>query len=115
MPSPEQKLINECERLRRTLRALIDLGVPVRVRAWGLDLMLDTPTPATARIVCRCLQVLGERKPERRWWPLLDLVKTERGLAEQCFPDAPSTVEEHLRTAPDWLLWSPITEPKKQS
>ena len=94
----------------RRLDAIVTLGVPVRVRVEGLKALAVIP-PIGTRILTKCLEVLEGRSEKKRYWPLLDLLMIERGIAEQCFPDAPITVEAHMRNAPDWLATSPITCP----
>ncbi len=96
--------------LLKQLDARVTLGVPVRVRVEGLRALAAISSYGD-RILERSIAVLEERPPQR-YWPLHDLLMTDRALAEQCFPDAPSTVPEHMRHAPDWLLASPITEPQ---
>ncbi len=93
------------------LNAIETLGVPVRVRMHGLRALAVLP-PIGPRILARCIEVLlaiGDER--RRYWALAGLPAEERGIAEQCFPDAPKTVAEHLRAAPDWLLNSEISCP----
>jgi len=39
---------------------------------------------------------------------LLSLLNTERAIAEQIFPEAPPTVPEYMREAPEWVLACPV-------
>ncbi len=96
--------------LVRRLDAIVTLGVPVRVRVLGLKALAAIP-PIGPAILSKCLEVLECRDEKKRYWPLMDLLMIERGIAEQCFPDAPVTVEKHMRNAPDWLATSPIICP----
>lgn len=83
----------------------------MRVRMQGLRALAMIP-PIGPRILERCIAVLLASGDERRrYWALSGLPAEERGIAEQCFPDAPKTVAEHLRAAPDWLMNSEITCP----
>jgi hypothetical protein len=117
--SPSSKALRDALKAKLTpnpilekLDALVTLGLPVRTRVEGLKKLAEN-SPIGTRILEKAMEVLQETNPKRQYWPLLDLLMHERAIAEQCFPDAESTVPEHMRSAPDWLLESPITEAKK--
>ncbi len=92
------------DKLIRRIDEIAELGVPVRVRLDGLKKLRPT-------VLQKCIRVLEEKNPNRRYWPIAELVMIDRSLAEQCFPDAPPSVPEHMRHAPEWLINSPITSP----
>lgn len=93
------------------LDALVVLGLPVRTRVEGLRKLAAMP-PIGTNILLKAIEVLEERNPKKRYWPLMDLLMHERAIAEQCFPDVESTVPEHMQAPPSWLLETPITEAK---
>lgn len=98
--------MNEVNRLE----ALVALGVRVPVKLAGLR-KLATMGSVGERILLKCIEVLEVTDKRRQYWPLLDLVMTERSIAEQCFPEAPSTTPEHMREAPDWLNEAETIQP----
>jgi len=100
----------EAPHLLARLEAVLTIGVPVRVKADGLR-HLARMEPLGVRILDRCVAVLTGINERKRYWPLLDLPMVERAIAEQCFPDAPCTVPDHMRDAPEWLTEAPITSP----
>lgn len=102
-----------CDALVRRLDAIVTLGVPVRVRIEGLKRLASIP-PIGPAILAKCIEVLECRAEKKRYWPLLDLLLVERGIAEQCFPDAPVTVEAYMRNPPEWLATSPVTCPPER-
>ncbi len=99
----------EIVRTLQTLAAVCVLGVRCRVRLAGLEKLARTP-PIGHRILEKCLRVINGIDEERRYWPLLDLVKVERAVAIQCFPDHP---EHDPDDVPAWLERSPITEARR--
>lgn len=79
---------SEAQLLIERIDALVTLGVPVRVRVEALKRLAELTGPA-GKILNKCLAVLEGRSDKKRYWPLMDLTMCDRGIAEQCFPDAP--------------------------
>jgi len=100
--------------LIKKLDAIIASGVPVRIRADGLKKLARIP-PIGTEILEACIKVLEETNEGKRYSHLLSLLSIQRGIAEQCFPDAPSTVYDKIDSMlPEWLSKSPITNPNNE-
>ena len=86
------------------LHAMRVLGFPVRLRFAGLIKLARTP-PVGHRILTKCVECLEAKTAKKRWWPLMELVKEDRWIAIQIFPDHPEHKPDHL---PMWLESEPI-------
>lgn len=94
--------------LLKKLEALRTLGFVVPVRYEGLRSLAVVP-PIGHKLLRTALEVLDpKRKKKERYYPIMDHLMIERSILEPCFPDVESSVPEHMRDAPDWLLESPI-------
>ena len=93
------------------LDALVTLGVRVPVKIEGLK-KLATMGIMGERILRKAIEVLETTNKKRQYWPLADLLMIDRSIAEQCFPAAESTVPEHMRYSPGWLMNSETIYPQ---
>jgi hypothetical protein len=87
------------EVMLKRLEALETLGLPVAVRSDLLRRLATIPHKGPF-ILAKCLKVLEQKIEKKRYWPLLELSMVDRAVAEQCFPDAPSTIPPQYRVDP---------------
>ena len=92
------------------LDAHITLGLRIPVKVQGLK-KLATMGKIGERILQKAIETIEVTKPKDEYKPLLDLVITERAIAEQCFPNAPRTVPEYMQEPPEWLKTETILQP----